>query len=174
MFARTLLLSLIVATPVCAADCSVGPVADHPVSGRVAGKPFVPKEIDLTVTRNGMGVNGVQFDRYALAIMTDGIFNEATLDMLVPAGKKPDGRTFRVLPVDSIHDQPMAAEGTPEVQGWDLQLEAANVDTSFTQEIAAIRVEFGQRKGGALPGKIHFCVPGQKADIEGSFTAKME
>ncbi|HJW42102.1 MAG TPA: hypothetical protein VJ476_12880 [Rhizomicrobium sp.] len=174
MFARTLLLSLILTTPAFATDCSMGPIAGHPVSGTVAGKPFVPKETNLTVTRNGMGIDGVQFDRYTLAIMTDGIFNEATVDMLVPAAKKPDGRTFRVLPTDSIHGQPQAAEGTPEVQGWDLQLETANVDTSFTQEIAAIRVEFGHGKGASLPGKIHFCVPGQKAEIEGSFTAKME
>lgn len=174
MFARTLFLALMVVTPAFAADCSVGPIADHPVTGTVAGKPFVPNKTELSVTRDGMVVNGVRFDRYALAIMTDGIFNELTVDMLVPGGKKPDGRTFRVLPTDSIHDQPQAAEGTPEVQGWDLQLEAANVDTSFTQEIAAIRVELGQRKGGMLPGRIHFCVPGQRAEIEGSFMAKMQ
>jgi len=97
-----------------------------------------------------------------------------SVDMLVPLGKKPDGRVFRVLPVDDIGAQPAAAEGTPEVQGWSLQLESANVDTSFTQEVAAIRVEWGARKGDALPGKIHFCVPGQHADIQGRFTATVD
>ncbi len=93
--------------------------------------------------------------------------------MLVPLGKAPDGRVFRVLPTDSIGAQPAAATGVPEVQGWDLQLEAAGVDTSFTQEIASIRVEFGRRKGGVLPGKIHVCVPGQAAEIAGGFSATM-
>jgi len=174
--ARALLLSVLLASPALAApaDCSVGAIPDAPVAGTVAGKPFVPKETHLNVTPDGMEVNGAKFDRYTLSIMTDGIFNELTVDMLVPLGKKPDGRVFRVLPTDAIHDQPWAAEGTPEVQGWDLQLEAANVDTSFTQEIASIRVEFGQRKGAVVPGKIHFCVPGQSAEIQGSFGAALQ
>ena len=156
------------------ADCSIGPIADTPVKGTVNGKPFAPKETQLAITRNGMVINGTKFDSYQLSIMTDGIFNEATMTMLVPGGKKPDGRTFRVVPIDDIGKQPAAYEGTPEVQGWDLQLEAANVDTSFTQEIASIRVEWGTRKGNVAPGKIHFCVPGQKTEIEGTFSATVQ
>lgn len=178
MFARlnvTFAACLLLASPALAAtpDCSVGAIPDTPVAGTVAGKPFVPKETRLDVTKDGMESDAAKFDKYTLSIMTDGIFNELTVTMLVPLGRAPDGRTFRVLPTDDIGAQPAAAEGTPEVQGWDLQLEAANVDTSFTQEIAAIRVEFGQHKGATLPGKIHFCVPGQTAEIAGSFVAKM-
>jgi hypothetical protein len=154
-----------------APDCSAGPIADTPVKGTVAGKPFVPKEVTLHMTKDGMVIDGTHFDTYELSLMADGIFNAATVTMLVPGGKKPDGRTFRVVPSDDIAKQPDAYEGTPEVQGWDLQLEAANVDTSFTQEIASIRVEWGARKGNVVPGKIHFCVPGQKTDIEGTFGA---
>jgi hypothetical protein len=153
------------------ADCTAGPIADKPAAGSVAGKPFVPNKTSVQITRDGMEVDGAKFDRYTLSIETDGIFNELTVDMLVPLGKKADGRVFRVLPVDSIGGQPAAASGTPEVQGWSLQLESAGVDTSFTQEVAAIRVEWGARKGDLLPGRIHFCVPGQHAEIEGSFTA---
>jgi hypothetical protein len=174
--ARTVALAILVlAAPAAAAppDCSQGPIVDKPVGGGVRGKPFVPKETVLSVTRNGMAVNGTAFDSYTLAIRTDGIFNELTVTMLVPAGKKPDGRSFRVLPVDSIGAQPAAMKGVPEVQGWELELEAAGVDTSFTQEIASIRVEFGARKGGTLPGKIHFCVPGQETEIEGGFAAAL-
>jgi len=156
------------------ADCTTGPIADTPVSGAVAGKPFVPSKTSVQITRDGMEVDGAKFDRYVLSIETDGIFNELTVDMLVPLGKKPDGRIFRVLPVDSIGGQPQAAEGTPEVQGWSLALESAGVDTSFTQEVASIRVEWGARKGNSLPGRIHFCVPGQHAEIQGSFTATVD
>ena len=166
---------LIAATPALAApaDCSVGAIPDTPVSGTVAGKPFVPRETSLDVTKDGMEIDDAKFDKYTLTIMTDGIFNALTVTMLVPLGKPPDGRVFRVLPTDSIGAQPAAAEGVPQVQGWDLQLEAAGVDTSFTQEIAAIRVEFGQRKGTTLPGKIHVCVPGQTAEIAGSFSVAL-
>jgi hypothetical protein len=170
-----LIASIAFATPAIAApaDCSSGPIADKPVSGTVGGKPFEPKEVDVDFTRNGMSVDDAKFDKYTLSIMTDGIFNELTVSMLVPLGKKLDGRTFRVLPTDSIGDQPAAVKGVPEVQGWDLQLEAADVDTSFTQEIASIRVEWGSRTGNTIGGKIHFCVPGQKAQIEGRFNATM-
>ena len=34
-------------------------------------------------------------------------------------------------------------------------------------------LEVGQRKGNVLPGKITFCVPGEKATIAGSFEAVM-
>jgi hypothetical protein len=121
-----------------------------------------------------MVVNDVHLDRYALSIQTDGIFNELSVNLMVPGGQKPDGRTFRVLPVDDIGKQPMAAEGTPEVQGWDLEQENADVKTSFTQDTASIRVEFGTRNGSVLPGKIHMCVPGVKAEIVGSFSATMQ
>jgi hypothetical protein len=156
------------------AGCSAGPIVDKPVFGSVAGKPFVPNKTSMQITRDGMEVGNAKFDRYVLSIETDGIFNEATVDMLVPLGKKPDGRTFRVLPVDSIGDQPAATEGTPEVQGWSLALESAGVDASFTEDVASLRVELGARKGNAIPGKIHLCVPGKHAEIQGSFTATFD
>ncbi|MEI9995735.1 MAG: hypothetical protein WDM91_14160 [Rhizomicrobium sp.] len=155
-------------------DCSAGPIADKPLSGTVNGAPFLPKQATVHITKDGMEVGSAKFDRYVLSLITDGIFNEATVDMLVPLGKKADGRTFRVLPIDSISAQPAAAEGTPEVQGWSIELEAAHVDTSFTETTASIRVEWGVRKGDAIPGRIHICVPSVKADIQGSFTATFE
>lgn len=153
------------------AGCSAGAIPDHAVYGLVNGKPFVPKTFTFHVTKDGMEVNGAKFDRYDLSLQTDGIFNQASVTMLVPLGKKPDGRVFRVLPTESISAQPAAAEGTPEVQGWEIALESAGVDTSFTESTASIRVEWGARKGDALPGKIHMCVPSVKAEISGTFTA---
>jgi hypothetical protein len=168
-----LVMLLATASPAFAvpADCSKAAIPNVPVHGTVNGQPFEPKETTIDVTKDGMVIDGVHLDRYALAIQTDGIFNELTVNMMVPGGKHPDGRVFRVLPTDSIHDQPAAAPGTPEVQGWDLELESAQVDTSFTQDIASIRVELGTRKGDVLPGKIYFCVPSAKAEIMGTFNA---
>jgi hypothetical protein len=153
-------------------DCSVGPVPDTPVAGTVGGKPFVPNEITLHITPNGMQVNDAKFDTYELSIQTDGIFNAMSVHVLVRAGGRPDGHVYRVLPTDSISAQPAAAPGTPEIQGWDLALESAGIDTSFTRDIASMRLEFGPRKAGMIQGKIHFCVPGAKAEIAGAFNAK--
>ena len=152
-------------------DCSMGPIPDVPADGIVNGVRFKPQEVSVQFTENGMSINELAFDRWSLSLQTDGIFNALSVNMLVPHGKKPDGRAFRVLPIDDIGAQPAAAPGTPEVQGWDLELEAADVDTSFTQDTASIRVEWGARKGDVLPGKIHFCVPSAKAEIMGMFSA---
>jgi hypothetical protein len=141
------------------------------VHGTVNGQPFVPQQATLDFTKDGMVIDDVHLDRYVLSIQTDGIFNEFTINMMVPSGKKPDGRTFRVLPIDSISKQPAVAPGTPEVQGWALSQETAGVDTSFTQEIASIRVEMGTRMGNVLPGRVHVCVPGVKTEIVGAFNA---
>ncbi len=152
-------------------DCTKAPIPDAPVRGTVNGQPFVPKEIRIDITADGMEIDNAKFDKYALSLVADGIFNEATLDMLVPLGKPIDGRTYRVLPFDQISAQPAAAPGTPEVQGWDLELQSAHVDTSFTQTIASIRVIWGKRKGDSIDGKIYYCVPDVKAEIMGTFTA---
>ena len=153
------------------ADCSTGAIAATPVRGVVNGKPFVPQHIDVHITKDGMALNEAKFDKYDLTLMTDGIFNALNVGMLVPLNKKPDGRVFRALAIDSIGAQPAAAPGLPEIQNWDIALEAASVDTSFTRDVASIRVEWGARQGAILPGKIHFCVPSAGVDISGSFAA---
>jgi len=155
-------------------DCSSAQIPDTPVKGTVNGKPFVPNAVKVHITRNGMQINATKFDTYGLSIQTDGIFNAMTAQILVRAGGRPDGHVYRVLPTESIGAQPAATPGTPEIQGWDLELEAAGVDTSFTQDIASMRLEFAPRKADALPGRIYFCVPGAAAEIMGTFTAEVE
>jgi hypothetical protein len=161
------------ATPALAAEpagCSASAIPDTPVKGTVAGKPFVVKSADVAIGK-GFGVNEVKFDSYDLTLMVDGIFNALTTRVIVKEGSRADGRTFRVLETRSVGGQPAAIPGVPEVQSWDLQLEAAQVDTNFTQEVASLRLEYGQRKGNVLPGKIIICVPGQNATIAGTFNA---
>lgn len=155
-------------------DCSVGNIPDSPVAGTVGGKPFVPKQVSVHITCGGMQIDDAKFDTYELSLQTDGIFNAMTAHVLVRAGGRADGHVYRVLPTDSISAQPAAVPGTPEIQGWDLQLESAGVDTSFTRDIASMRLEFGPRKGSQLPGRIHFCVPGANAEIVGAFNATVD
>ena len=146
-------------------DCSKEAFPPGPVKGTVAGKPFVPQRADVQIGK-GFAVNEVKYDSYDLMLEVEGIFNALTTRIITREGTRADGRTFRLLPTDSIGAQPKAGPGTPEVQSWDLQLEAADVN-------ASMRLEFGQRKGNVLPGKIYFCAPGEKATIAGSFEAVM-
>ena len=155
-------------------DCSIAQIPGTPVKGTVAGKPFVPNDVSVQIVKNGMQLNDVKMDRYALSIQTDGIFNALTVDALLRQNAKLEGHVFRMIANDDIGAQPMAAEGTPEIQGWDLQLESANVDTSFTQDTASLRLEYGARKGDVIPGKIYFCNAGTKTEIMGTFSAKVD
>lgn len=167
--------ALLAATPVAAAqaDCSTAVAPATPVKGTVGGKAFVPTQVSVQIGK-GFAVNDVKFDSYDLSFQVgDSIFNALNLRVIVKEGTRADGRTFRMLANDDMGVQPMAIKGTPEVQSWDLQYEAANVDTGFTQEVASMRLEYGQRKGNLLPGKISFCVPGQKSSIAGTFNAKI-
>ena len=153
-------------------DCSKGPIAPGPVKGIVGGKPFVPKSADVQIGK-GFAVDKIKFDSYDLTLVVDGIFNSLSVRVITREGTRADGRVFRVLPTDAMSAQPMAGPGTPEVQSWELQLEAANVDASSMREISSMRLEYGQRKGNVLPGKIYFCAPDEKATIAGSFEAVM-
>ena len=155
------------------ADCSKGPIPDGPVKGMVKGKAFEPTDIHLTLTRNGYGQDGVHFDAYALNVDAGSIFNEFAVTMLTPAGKPIDGRTYIVLPTEEIGAQRMAAPGLPDVQGWDMEFEPADVNTNFGLDIGSMRVEWGARKGDQIAGKLHFCSTAIETEIGGSFTATL-
>ncbi|HUJ47912.1 MAG TPA: hypothetical protein VLV55_12335 [Rhizomicrobium sp.] len=154
-------------------DCSTAVIPNTPVKGTVAGKPFIPNAVTVQITKNGMQINEVKMDRYVLSIQTDGIFNALGVDAVLSQKKPLAGHVFRQIASDEMGKQPQAADGTPEIQGWDLQLEAAHVDTSFTQDQASLRLEYGARKGNMIPGKIYFCSAATKTEIMGTFTARI-
>jgi hypothetical protein len=103
-------------------DCSTTAIPDSPVKGTVAGKPFVPNAVMVQITKNGMQIDAVKMDRYALSIQTDGIFNALTVNAVLRQNAPLAGHAFRMIAKDDIGAQPMATSGTPEIQGWDLQL----------------------------------------------------
>lgn len=47
------------------------------------------------------------------------------------------------------------------------------MDTSFTQDTASLRLEYGARKGNVIPGKIYFCNAGTRTEITGTFSARI-
>jgi hypothetical protein len=111
---------------------------------------------------------------------------EATVTVIVRKGQRIDGKTFRKLPTKSIDKQPSATSGLPEVQGWSMKNKNAKTDLSHVSYLGSLRLEFGQRQGNSIGGKIYLCVPkGQTTMFDktpsrddgfavGTFQAKIE
>ena len=170
-------------------DCSKGPIPAGPVEVSINGVAFKPAFVKLR-RAGGLSSDGVELDKYTLEFMSeDDIFAKlsAEVSFLVPKGKKPDGRTFRRLPdttpfpkVSNVK-QPAAAEGLPEVQGWEMKDRDSGltISSSFNGP-GSLRVELGKRTGKTIPGKIHICVPpgpdaGKKmSSVSGTFEAVLE
>jgi hypothetical protein len=54
----------------------------------------------------------------------------------------------------------------PEVQSWSVKDQSRKLNVSHVSFTASLRVEFGKRSGGVLPGRVHLCAPGgQKARV---------
>src|SRR6185437_2250800 len=102
------------------------------------------------------------FDQYAFTAQDKGMLatSEVEFSVLVPKGQRPDGKTFRKLPAAETGKQPAAEPGLPEVQSWKVKVNARKLDVSSVSFIGSLRVEFGQRRGDMLPGKVYLCVPG--------------
>jgi len=169
-------------------DCSAAAVPAQPVAASIAGTAFAAKSVKL-VSAGGMSMGDQQFDTYRLSLRSeDSLFapQEAQVTVLVRKGQRVDGKVFRKLPTKSTDKQPSPTSGLPEVQGWSLKNSAAKVDFSHVSYLASLRLEFGQRQGNVVPGKIYLCVPkGQttmfdrspsKADssVVGTFQAQIE
>lgn len=54
--------------------------------------------------------------------------------------------------------QPSPTSGLPEVQGWSFKNRPAQTDLSHVSFIGSLRLEFGQRQGNSISGKIYLCV----------------
>ncbi len=143
------------------ADCSSAPAPSQPIEISIGGAKFAPKSVRLTAAGE-MGMGNEKFDTYRLSFRNeDDVFAplEATVTVIVRKGQPLDGRTFRKLPTKSIDQQPSATSGLPEVQGWSMKNKSAKTDQSHVSYVGSLRLEFGQRQGGSIGGKIYLCVP---------------
>jgi len=143
------------------ADCSAATVPARSVELSIGGVKFAPKSIKL-VAAGGMSLGEDKFDTYRLTFRNaDDLFAplEASVTVLVRAGQRIDGKVFRKLPVKETGKQPAPVQGIPEVQGWSMKNRDAKADFSHVSYLASLRLEFGQRQGNAITGKIHLCVP---------------
>jgi len=170
------------------ADCSAAAVPAQAVEVSIGGAKFAPKSVKL-VSAGGMGMGEENFDSYRLSLRNeDDLFApmEATVTVIVRKGQRIDGKTFRKLPTKSTAKQPGPTSGLPEVQGWSMKNKDAKADLSHVSYLGSLRLEFGQRQGGTIAGKIYLCVPrGQTTMFDktpsrddafaiGSFQAKIE
>jgi hypothetical protein len=164
-FALVAFLAALAPAPVLAqalpADCSSAAVPAQPVAVSIGGARFTPKSVKL-VSAGGMSIGDDHFDTYRLTFRNeDDLFAplETDVTVLVRKGQRVDGKVFRKLPTKETSKQPAPASGVPEVQGWSMKDRKGNVDFSHVSYVASLRLEFGQRQGNAIGGKIHLCVP---------------
>ena len=147
------------------ADCSAAAVPSQPVEISILGARFAPKSIKLR-SAGGITSGDEKFDTYYLTLRNeDDLFAplEAEVAVIVRAGQRLDGKTFRKLPTKDTAKQPSPTQGLPEVQGWSFKNRKAQTDLSHVSYIGSLRLEFGQRKGNTIGGKIYLCVAkGQK------------
>ncbi len=164
-------------------DCSKGPIPAGSVEVSINGATFKPAVVKLR-KGGGMSVDNVKLDSYHLEFKSeDDIFARlsAEVTFIIKKGKQPDGKTFRELPDTDIGKQPAAAEGLPEIQGWNLKDRDSGLDiASMFNHQASIRIELGKRSGKTITGKINLCVPpgpdaGDKmSTVSGTFQADIE
>jgi hypothetical protein len=142
------------------ADCSAAAVPAQPVAVSIGGNKFTPKVVKLR-DAGGMTYGDDAFDTYRLSFRSEDDFSpplEAEVTVLFRKGQRIDGKVFRKLPVKDTNKQPSPVNGLPEVQGWSLKDRPARNDLSHVSYIGSLRLEFGQRKGNTISGKIYLCV----------------
>jgi hypothetical protein len=156
------------------ADCSTAAAPTQPLEVSVNGARFKPKSIKLSRTGTMTSGND-QFDTYRLTLRSEDTISAplaADVTIVVRKGQSVDGKLFRRKPVKEIGEQPLAAEGLPEVQGWSFQDRAANMTLNHVRYLGSVRLEFGKRQGATIPGSLYLCAAkGQSSTFNKTPTA---
>jgi hypothetical protein len=153
------------------ADCSQASPPTHAVAATVKGDAVTLTSTALRDTGSIGDGDRTTYDTVRLEFEgVDGF--ELGMTLAVPHRQRLDGRTYRRVAEDQ-DDQPSFETGTSQVQGWRVHDRAHGVDASFVFHSASLRVEFGNRRGAVLPGRIWFCAPKLAVQVAGAFEAKM-
>lgn len=143
------------------ADCSIAAIPSGPAQGTVAGKIF--RLGGASVSQSGASAGGVGYDNYLVTLEApDGAGSTLVIvaTASLPQGQALDGKVFMRKAVADATQQPMAGPGQPQIPDWGIHYEPGQVDADSLSGTASIRLEFGTRKAGTLPGKIDFCEAG--------------
>jgi hypothetical protein len=156
------------------ADCSAATVPAQPVAVSIGGARFTPKGVKLR-DAGGMTYGEQAYDTFRLSLRSEDELSpplEAEVTVLVRKGQRLDGKVFRKLPVKDTAKQPSPTSGLPEVQGWSLKNRPGRTDLSHVSYIGSLRLEFAQRQGNSISGKIYLCVAKGQTTIFDSTPSK--
>ncbi len=186
------------------ADCSLGEIPDRPLVLRTTGSPdrLLPAvSLDISALRTTFPDSDTVY-RHRDLVMEDGtrkdMFSavvEADVSLVVPEGEPLDGKVFRLRPTRTgaaETDGQNDVGGVQPIQYWAVKIPNPPgsglkyaIEATKAGYIASVRIEFAMHSGKTLPGRIHFCVPGNQVgmfdrvlkdpfEVVGSFTATLK
>jgi hypothetical protein len=183
ILAATALTPLAVQAAGLPADCSTAAIPTGPAAGTVDGIAFAPTEAKIRLSET-MSFDDKKYDDWDLTLTGhDSNGNDIQLEItaLIPGGATLDGRSFRRLSFtsgdsfDNMDKQPMATEGTPEIQGWTISYAAHDISESNVFNQASLHLVYGKRSGNTLPGQLYFCAPRvKKSFVAGHFIVDLK
>jgi len=161
------------------ADASRAAIPKTPVTGRIRGKEFMPKSVEI---RNSASVKagGFSYEEMTLTLRSSDSLSPETgveVTVAVPKGKKLDGMTFSRVPGSR---QPVVGPGTPQLQGLSYErgrkaAEDEEDHDTFRTFKGSVRVAFGTRQGKVLPGSLYVCFDDEeKSYLAGAFQAALK
>ena len=148
-----------------AEDCSQGPIPDQAPALSIGGKSWALPV--ATVSPNGNVSSGSKkFDGFMVTLQDkagDSAGAIFAVQILVPEGQQPDGKTFRQLPTAESASQAETSD-KPEIGTWYTYGSALPM-LSQVGNVVSLRVEVGQRDSShtpaVVPVSILFCAPRQ-------------
>jgi hypothetical protein len=171
-------------------DASQAKFPDRPASGQIGGQPFKPDVVRVFPFGETSGKVG---DPPAKQDKVDGVMLKLrqgekpadapaiTVFCVTKRGETVDGKTFVLGPggVFKQTDKILDKDG----KGWfdpvaGVQITKQTADGKPTTDLfpkATMRLTFGKRKDGRLPGQIYLCIDdGQKTYVAGAFDADIK
>jgi hypothetical protein len=155
-------------------DASKAVPPAHPAKGSVHGSPFVVQKAEIRFSK-------AEANGYSSAILTlrqgDKFFadREFIVFLAMKPGDTPDGKTFLLRPGSPFNQPGVFKVGGvtyPPVQGIHMSWKKVKEqvpETDMTTE-KTLRLQFGKRTGGVLPGTVYLCVKDkEKSFVAGSF-----
>lgn len=130
---------------------------DSPATGKIHGKAF---QLDRAVFNGTVSTLTL---RQGEDFFPD---RALTIFLFLEEGESPEGKSFEISP-----EGPGA--GKPHIHMKWREAGKDVPETKIMMKNYAMRLEFGQARDGAFPGKLYLCLPDEeKSVVAGTFTAK--
>src|SRR3954447_3850824 len=145
-------------------DVSKATAPDAAAAGKVVGREFTPNEIkydaNMHVLRFRLGKKDELSDAEIVIDLSKLVKGEK-------AGSVPEGKTF-----EQAINAPLTTKPQPSYTIYYRKEPGKGIPDVIPESRAAMKLEFGERKGDVLPGKIYLCLPDKdKSYVAGTFDA---